>query len=168
MSLVHEMLYQSDSMAFINYRKYVKDLLEAIKSMHLNDSMDIEIISDVEEIEIDLNQAIPCSLLLNEIIVNSYKHAFSDTRSGFIKVFMKEVDNSVELIVQDNGVGVSEEAMMMSDTLGSTLIKTLTSQLKGKFEIGTLEDGTGTSVRVEFEKEPVSEFSIEKEVAEKN
>lgn len=160
MSLVHEMLYQSESMAFINYKKYVNDLLQAISSMHLNEDRDIDIISEVEEVKFDLNQAIPCSLLLNEIIVNSYKHAFDDQSKGFIRVKMREEEGKVHLIVEDNGVGVTQETINTSESLGSTLIRTLTSQLKGTYEIGTLEDGTGTSIKVVFEKEPISEFKL--------
>lgn len=160
MSLVHEMLYQSDSMAYIDYNVYIKDLLQAINSMHFNENKDIEIVTDVDDIQMDLNQAIPCSLLVNEIIVNSFKHAFEGQGQGFIKVIMKESESTIELTVQDNGIGVSEDEIMKSDSLGSTLIKTLTNQLKGEFKVGSLDDGTGTSVVVTFKKEPISELSI--------
>lgn len=152
-SLVHEMLYHSDSLAFIDYRTYVNDLMQAISSMHLNDSKEINFKTDIDSISLGVNQAIPCSLLLNEIIVNCYKHAFNDSEKGEISVSMKEKEGEIEMIVEDNGVGVEKDEMEESGSLGSTLIKTLTSQLNGTYSIGKRDMGSGTKVVVTFDKD---------------
>ena len=152
-SLVHEMLYHSDTLAFIDYRTYVNDLIQAISSMHLNDSKEINFKTDIDSISLGVNQAIPCSLLLNEIIVNCYKHAFQDSEEGEISVFMKETDGEIQMIIEDSGIGVEEGEMLESGSLGSTLIKTLASQLNGTYSIGKRETGSGTKVQVTFKKD---------------
>ncbi|MBO6523564.1 MAG: PAS domain S-box protein [Balneolaceae bacterium] len=150
MSLVHEMLYQSDTLAFIDYRTYVHDLMQAISSMYINESKEIVFKTDIDPISLDINHAIPCSLLLNEIIVNCYKHAFNDTEKGEIKVTMKEKEGIINLTIEDNGIGVEEERIENSSSLGSTLIKTLTSQLSGTLSVGKRENSMGTKTEVSF------------------
>lgn len=152
-ALVHEMLYESESLAYIKYDRYVKDLLQAIGSMHIRSDKKIELISETEKVSLSVNQAIPCSLLLNEIIVNSFKHAFSNQETGFVKVELSAKGNRVFITITDNGKGVSESDFNESDSLGTTLVKTLNSQLGGKLEILTPESGIGTSFRIEFERE---------------
>lgn len=152
-ALVHEMLYESESLAYIKYDKYINDLMQAISSMHVNKSRKIELISEVEPISLSINQAIPCSLLVNELIVNAFKHAFEDQKEGEIKVHIKKKGDNVIMTISDNGSGFDIEKFSDSDTLGATLIKTLTSQLKGKFEILENRKGSGSSFRIEFKKE---------------
>lgn len=152
-ALVHEMLYQSESLAYIKYDKYINDLMQAISSMHINDNRKIELISEVEPISLNINQAIPCSLLVNELIVNAFKHAFIDQNEGEVKVQVNKEGDKIVMIISDNGSGFDEEKFSDSDTLGATLIKTLTTQLRGEFEILETGEGTGSSFRIEFEKE---------------
>lgn len=151
-ALVHEMLYHTDRLAFIDYRRYVNDLLQAISSMHLNVKKEITLKAEVDEISLNLNQAIPCSLLVNEIIVNSYKHAFNERDRGSITVKMREKDGFVELIIEDDGVGVETDKKENKDSLGLTLITTLTSQLKGEFVIEGRGEEPGTRTTILFPK----------------
>lgn len=151
-ALVHEMLYHTDRLAFIDYRRYVNDLLQAISSMHLNVKKDISLIAEVEKISLNLNQAIPCSLLVNEIIVNSYKHAFVEKESGEIKVRMYEKEGFIELVIEDDGIGVKTDKKGKGNSLGLTLMNTLTNQLKGKFSIEGRDDKQGTRTTVIFPK----------------
>ena len=152
-SLVHEMLYHSDSLAYIEYDSYVSDLLQAISGMHMNSGKEIKLKAEVEKISLDLNQAIPCSLLLNEVIVNCYKHAFSDKSEGNIKVTMTEDKGWVTLKVEDDGIGIEENGSREKNTLGLTLINTLVNQLKGSFSIEKGENGTGTKTIIQFGKD---------------
>lgn len=152
-ALVHEMLYENESLAYIQYDNYITDLLQAISSMYLNEKDDIHLISDVEPIKLTINQAIPCSLLLNELIVNSFKHAFKDTDSGSITVRIRQIQNRIELTTSDTGTGFDIKRFNSSETLGATLIKTLTNQLKGEFEILSDNVGTETRFKVTFNKE---------------
>ncbi len=152
-ALVHEMLYQSESLAYINYDQYVKDLMQNIRAMHLSEHKDIELIAEVEPFSLNINQAISCSLLINEVLVNSFKHAFTDQDSGFIKVQAREVDGSIIINISDDGKGVNNEDFYKSSSLGATLIKTLTSQLYGTFEVQELPEGEGSMFVFSFEKE---------------
>ncbi len=149
-SLVHEMLYQSETLAYIEYDKYVRDLIQAISSMYEGGNSNIVITADVESFSLNLNTAIPCSLLLNEIILNSYKHAFVNKKGGKIHVIMKKTNDEVTMVVQDNGIGISTEDLDQRNSLGLKLIKTLTSQLNGSYNISNLEDNTGTKTEVRF------------------
>lgn len=152
-ALVHEMLYESESLAYIKYDKYINDLMQAISSMHVNESRKIELISDVEPISLTINQAIPCSLLVNELIVNAFKHAFEAQKGGRIKVHIVMKGDKIVMTISDSGSGFDREKFSDSNTLGATLIKTLTSQLKGEFEILESGEDSGSSFRIEFKKE---------------
>ncbi|MEQ9310886.1 MAG: histidine kinase dimerization/phosphoacceptor domain -containing protein [Balneolaceae bacterium] len=153
-SLVHEMLYHSDTLSFIDYRTYVNDLIQAITSMHINEGKNITVNSKVDEISLDVNQAIPCSLLLNEILVNSFKHAFKGKDEGLIMVEMRENNGLIELNIEDNGVGIQADNSTNSNrsSLGKTLINTLVSQLKGKYKFRQNSEGTGTQINIRFQK----------------
>lgn len=153
-SLVHEMLYHSDTLSFIDYRTYVNDLIQAITSMHINEGKNITVNSKVDEISLDVNQAIPCSLLLNEILVNSFKHAFKGKDEGLIMVEMRENNGLIELNIEDNGVGIQADNSTNSNrsSLGKTLINTLVSQLKGKYKFKQNSEGTGTQINIRFQK----------------
>lgn len=152
-ALVHEMLYESESLAYIEYDKYINDLMQAISSMHMNEGRNIELISEVEPISLSINQAIPCSLLVNELIVNAFKHAFDDQKEGQVKVHVIKEGDKVIMTISDNGSGFEIEKFSDSDTLGATLIKTLTAQLNGEFQILEKSEGSGSSFRIEFIKE---------------
>lgn len=149
-ALVHEKLYQSESLSYIEFDKYVHDLLEGISNTYMSDGSEIEITTDLENIVLNINQAIPCSLLINELVVNSLKHAFDDGQKGQIKVLLKEFDNQVTLIVKDDGRGFSEGES--TESLGITLTKTLAKQLDGNV---SFENKNGVKISVLFKAEKV-------------
>ncbi|PAU95912.1 hypothetical protein CK503_02340 [Aliifodinibius salipaludis] len=149
-ALVHEKLYQSENLSFIELDKYVNELIENIHSTYSSKKSEIEITTELQRIVLNINQAIPCSLLINELVINSLKHAFDDGQEGQIKVFLKEVDNNVTLTVQDNGKGFSEGED--SESLGITLIKTLAKQLDGTVRF---RNKNGANISVLFKTEKV-------------
>lgn len=151
-SLVHEMLYQSDSLSLIDYRTYVNDLIQAIISIHMNESIKITVNSNIENISLDVSKAISCSLLLNEILVNSFKHAFIGMDKGTISISMKEREEEYELIVIDDGVGLKLEDYTESKSLGTTLINTLATQLRGELFFMSKEADNGTRIQFTFPK----------------
>lgn len=152
-ALVHEMLYESESLAYIQYDKYMKDLLQAISSMHINEGRKVTLTADVEPISLTINQAIPCSLLVNELIVNAFKHAFPDREKGEIKVTLRQKESDIQLMISDNGSGFDISKFSTSDSLGATLIKTLSNQLEGEFEIMESSELQGSTFRIEFMRE---------------
>lgn len=153
-ALVHEKLYQSESLSFIQFDRYVRDLLQAISSTYMDTHGSIEIVTDLEDIGLNINQAIPCSLLLNELIVNAFKHAFEDdAKSGNIFVNIQKQKDTVCMQVKDDGIGFPEDFdLENASSLGMTLINTLIQQLQGEIEVKN--DG-GAIFEVTFEAEEV-------------
>ena len=150
-ALVHEKLYQSENLSHIEFDKYIRDLLQAISSTHVRDQEDIEIETQLEDIVLNINQAIPCSLLLNELVVNAYKHAFGDQEAGRIEVQMTREGTTAKLSVRDNGKGFPEEEVGAESTsLGMSLVDTLSSQLDGDI---TVKNDEGARITVSFEIE---------------
>jgi PAS domain S-box-containing protein len=152
-ALVHELLYESESLAYIKYDKYISDLLKAISNMHMSGDKSIDIVTDVQPISLSINQAIPFSLLITELIVNAYKHAFNGKESGRIHLDVKmQEGDMVTMELRDDGDGVDIDEFNNSDSLGATLIKTLSSQLKANFKIVEGSDIKGSVFRVKFER----------------
>jgi len=149
-ALVHEKLYQSESLSDIDFDKYIFDLLEALSKTYQRESASIEIATELEPIVLNINQAIPCSLLVNELVVNSFKHAFDGVKKGTIEVSMKKLDKkNVSLKVKDNGQGFPDTESN-SSSLGMSLIDTLSQQLGGDL---SLRNDDGAEVTVTFEIE---------------
>ena len=132
-ALVHEKLYQSENLSNISFHQYVEQLIEEINHTFENKATDIEFEIDVEPIELSVNKAIPCSLLLNELIVNIHKHAFKDRSKGKVQVIIEEQNGLVHLIVKDNGVGFDHNPTD-DESLGMSLIETLVGQLGGELD----------------------------------
>ncbi|SMO42002.1 sensor histidine kinase [Gracilimonas mengyeensis] len=149
-ALVHEMLYESESLAYIKYNKYVNDLLQAIQSMHLNSSNNIDLVADVDPISLSINQAIPCSLLINELVVNAFKHAFDEGKEGKIFIDVKKKENKIRVAIRDNGIGIDSTRFEEATSLGATLIKTLSRQLKAKFQVIDRKENQGSEFFIEF------------------
>lgn len=152
-ALVHEMLYESESLAFIQYDKYINDLLESIRSLHLNDSEKITLSSDVVPLQLNVNQAIPCSLLVNELIVNAYEYGLSDEEGGNIQLSISDEDEQITIKVSDKDKGLDSINFEEGNSLTISLIKTLTKQLRGTFSIENHKAGTGIIFVVQFERE---------------
>ena len=148
-ALVHELLYSTDDFSKINMKKYINDLTRMQHRIHeASTKIEWEVVS--QEVKLDLNRAIPCGLIINELITNSMKYAFQNKHSGEIRVELNRIKNgkSLELIVADNGVGFSTEMESEdSDTLGLKLIEILTDQIDGELEV---QQERGTVFKIVF------------------
>jgi|GEM_PF-1340571 len=133
MSLVHERLYCSSDFSNIAFNDYIRTITRELFSSYEYTSR-IELLLDVESIELGIDTAIPCGLLINELVTNALKHAFPDERSGKIfVVFKRERADSFLLRVCDNGVGIRNvEAIKAKGSLGMELVEVLTYQLEGQ------------------------------------
>lgn len=150
-SLVHEMLYQSETMANIEYDEYVIDLAAAISKLPLSQDKAITITTETEPVSLDLNTAVPCSLLLNEIIVDRLKTSFKEVTDGEIHVILRNLDTNAELSVEHNGT--ADSTTNPKETLGFTLIKTLINQLHGTYFEEYLESRDVHRIRIIFPKD---------------
>lgn len=151
MSSIHEKLYQSDTLTNIDFKGFAEDLIQRISASMQGKEQNIELHFNIQSAELNINMAIPCGLILNELITNCYEHAFEEGSKGNIWVdFRPYIGNRYRLEVKDNGVGISEDVIIKKRTsLGVTLIHSLTSQMGGDIEI--LND-EGTTVIIKIPK----------------
>jgi len=157
MAMIHEKLYQTESLSDIALENYIRELVEAIHSTFTEYRESVELKFDMDHIEVDINQVIPCGLLINELVVNAFKHAFTKEKQGILEISLKEQDSTVTLSIADNGPGLPEDFTIEgSDSLGSMLINTFAAQLEADTEI-TNHSGNGGGARFRFR------FSLDKD-----
>ncbi len=146
MALVHEKLYQSNDLSDINFSEYINSLLTEIQGSYKSKTR-IELKIKVENIYLDIEKAIPCGLIVNELISNIFKHAFKGREEGLVSLNFSKREK-YELSVQDNGVGMpSDLDMTNNNTLGLKLVDALVSQLHGTVEINR---DNGTQFLIKF------------------
>ena len=155
MAQIHEMLYQSADYARVPFAKYAKDLATRILSASGISPGKVTVQFEVEEVSLPVAQAIPCGLILNELVGNSLKHAFPNSAHGTIRVELRlSPDHSVILSVSDDGIGISPELDLENLTsLGVQLVMTLVEQLEGRLEIIR---SSGSSFRIAFPMESLT------------
>lgn len=152
MSLVHEKLYQSKDLRNINFKDYISDLAINLFQNFDNAFGNIRLNLDIEEISMDIDLAVPAGLILNELVTNSIKYAFPDSRKGEINITFRELENDMlELIVSDNGIGIKKDIdFKKTKSLGLHLVTILSeNQLHGTIEHNR---DKGTSFRIRFKR----------------
>ncbi|MDX2099472.1 MAG: GAF domain-containing protein [Leptolyngbyaceae cyanobacterium bins.59] len=149
MALIHEKLYQSNTLARIDFADYVRNLVSTLFSSYNMSPNLIRLTLQVAEVPLNLDTAIPCGLLINELVSNSLKHGFPNNRTGEIRVRLQAEDNELlRLQVEDDGVGFPPDMHWQNNkSLGLRLIQALTRQLRGTLQIKTEQ---GTSFQVLF------------------
>ncbi len=150
MVLIHERLYQSKDFARIDFAEYVHGLTNHLFSLFQINPGAVKLDINIKDISLDLNTAIPCGLIVNELVSNSLKHAFPEGRTGRIKVIMKSLNkNEVELTASDNGIGIPDEVdFRETKSLGLHLVSILAEdQLRGKIK---LDRTKGTRFEIKF------------------
>jgi two-component sensor histidine kinase len=140
MSLIHKKLYQSDNLVAIHMPTYIGELIEYFK-ISFDTGQRIRFITQIEDISLDIGQAVPLGLILNETITNSIKHAFPDGKEGLISIVMQLNDeNHYKLIISDDGIGPDCDALSsVKDTLGMKLINGLISDIDGTLKISNFD-----------------------------
>lgn len=147
MALIHEKLYTTKDFTQISFSNYLRELVENIISSYELKNTKINSEFDLEEVFLSLDQAIPCGLIINELISNSLKYAFINREKGTLKASLKKKEDQIELVISDNGIGLSNEINFKStETLGLQLVNTLVDQLKGSIELNN-ENGVSYSIK---------------------
>ncbi len=149
MALVHEKLYQTKDLSRIDFADYIKSLASSIFASHqLGERISLQL--DLEKTFLAINAAVPCGLIVNELVLNALKHAFPNNRAGKITVELRENESGViRLTVRDDGVGLAEGIEPdKSESLGFQIISLLAGQLDGRIDIRR-EAGTTISLRFE-------------------
>jgi two-component sensor histidine kinase len=149
MALLHEILYQSDDLAVVDFSKYVRRVADHLFRSYGADNRQIRLHTKLETVGLELDDALPSGLLISEVISNSLKHGFPDGREGEIRIVLRRQSaNTVLLALSDNGVGLPDELdWTATKTLGLRLVRTLAGQLRGNLEI---RSQGGTEVKLVF------------------
>jgi two-component system, sensor histidine kinase PdtaS len=151
MALVHQQLYQSEDLTNINFKEYIKNLVTDL--FHASQiSKNVKLQFELEEVTLSLDTAIPCGLILNELVTNVFKHAFPNNQKGTTQIIMRlHKDNIYELIVKDDGIGIPKNINIeKADSLGLKLIYMLTKQLDGELKINS-KNGSEFSIQFRIE-----------------
>jgi len=150
MALIHTQLYRSERFDRIDMGGHIRELVEYLSRIYITNSGSISTVIEAQDVYLSVTQAIPCALVLNELVSNAFKHAFKDGQKGTIEISLKIEDhNKIFLKVKDNGRGFPEEIdILKTNSLGLKLMRnTVQDQLMGKIHI---ERGVGTTIIVEF------------------
>ena len=138
MSLVHEKLYQSKNLSKINLKEYIEELISLIANYNSAANNNISVVFEIADTELSIDSAIPLGLVINEIITNSFKHAFLPGEKGRITVSLKkEKDGSLILIISDDGKGLSKDFdVRETASLGmTTIFSIIEKQMQGSVDI---------------------------------
>jgi two-component sensor histidine kinase len=141
MALIHEQLYQSEKLAHIDFAEYVTRLTNHLSRSY--NSRHIGLHLNIEQLFLTVETAIPCGLIINELVTNAFKYAFPNRQTGQIEVRMEaDEQNQLTLSGKDNGIGFPKEInTRRPKSLGLTLVTTLTKQLHGTIDVRS-EGGT--------------------------
>ncbi len=143
-AIIHETLYQSEDLAQVNLPLYIDRLVGYLRSVYAEHGGQIEVAVEVRLGRLDMEIAVPCGLILSELVSNCFKHAFPDGRQGRILIQVSEDrPGEIQLVVADTGVGIAQEYVRgRSRSLGLRLVRRLVRQLGGSIEVRV---GEGTS-----------------------
>ncbi|MBN1829047.1 MAG: ATP-binding protein [Deltaproteobacteria bacterium] len=148
MALIHSMLYQSENITRVDFASFGRDLIGRLQQLYGSEQPYVRINLDAEDVILPVDEAIPCGMILNELITNALKHAFPGEKTGEIDVRAALQGNRAALEIRDNGIGFPEElAFRSADSLGMQLVNVLVEQLNGTIDLHV--DG-GTIFTVNF------------------
>jgi two-component sensor histidine kinase len=150
MALVHESLYGAGSQARIDFAEYARALAKDILSSHDGLRAPVRMKIELEKVIMGIDLAVLCGLILNELIVNAFKHGFSNGAGGEIKLTLRvDAVGNCMLCIDDNGVGIPADMNIQTNkSLGLRLVRSLTRQIRGSFELAKAD--RGTSARLHF------------------
>jgi len=153
MSFIHEKLYQSENFAQINFKEYINEIVSNIFSSY-SQNTNIKIDIDVDDIQINMDYAVPCGLIINELVTNSFKYAFPDGRQGKIQISAKSNDNNmIQLSISDDGIGIPKDLdIRNTKSLGLDLVTSIAEgQLQGEIILNR-EKGTEFQINFRYAK----------------
>ena len=150
-ALIHEKLYQSELLAKVPMGEYLRGLVLSIQDMYCNVKNEIALHLETDDYSIDITKAIPCGLIVNELLTNAYKHAFKGRKEGniYLKLSRNTEKDLFTIEVSDDGSGLpgGEKSFDDNTSLGFTIIRGLAKQLAAELDV---HSNFGTSVRLKF------------------
>ena len=149
MALVHQKIFERERVIDLNFKDYIHDLLnELISSLGKNDKADVLI--EADSIFIELSNAIPCGLILNEFVTNSYKYAQQSGKKLQLKISLKKRNDFIEFELRDNGPGLPSDVSTKTNSLGIGLMKSLSEQIDGQY---SFSNDNGLVFKLKFKQE---------------
>lgn len=148
MSMIHEMLYNQKDFSRVSFGPYVTKLFDYIAINFQPADQKIDFGITARDVYLDLRLAIPCALIINELLTNILKHAFRGRKTGSIYIDIRQVEGVCTILVKDDGQGFSPEKNNEGSTLGMSLIYGLTRQIEGTVSI---DSDNGTAVTIVFD-----------------
>lgn len=140
MAIIYETMHQSDSINYVNLKNYTVKLSNRLSHSFKIKDRDIEVLIQADDINLRIDRAVPFVMIMNELLVNAYMHAFKGKKNGAIYIEIKQNDEKIFLTVRDNGIGMPAHFELSGqETLGMKLIQLLTRQLQGEFSVDSQE-----------------------------
>lgn len=150
MAMAHEALYENETLSNISMKSYLQEIGKLSQRSFTKKDTDIEMHFELEDAILDMDKSIPLGLLINEVLINAYKHAFTGRKSGAIWLESTVDDEHINILIRDNGVGLPDnEDSNGSHSLGMILIKKFSKQLKGNLTVES-DENTGTQFSLSF------------------
>ena len=148
MSFIHELLYQASDFSNINFSEYLTSITtNLVYSYSPNKTVDLKL--DIDNVSLDLDRAIPCGLIVNELLTNALKYAFYEGKNDELSISLKESDGLITLIISDNGKGFPATIdYKKTESLGMQLVITLVEQLSGTI---SLDNSNGVKYTIKFQ-----------------
>jgi PAS domain S-box-containing protein len=136
MAMIHEKLYESENLTNINFIEYIQSLVSNLFHSYNVKNSRIKTILEIDKVNLNMETAIPCGLIISETVSNCLKYAFPNDMSGEIFISLKSIDIGYELIIRDNGIGLPEKLEFSKlESLGLLLVNNLTEQIDGELKI---------------------------------
>ncbi|MBL7930636.1 MAG: GAF domain-containing protein [Bacteroidia bacterium] len=145
-ALIHELVYKSKDFSEINLKTYIEEISLNLAGVYHSSTKTIELESKVENVIVDINYALPLGLIINEVMTNSFKHAFKDTEKGKITIELSKEKRLVKLKIGDNGSGLNS-TIRKEESLGMEILKGLIEQIEGRY---SFSNDRGTVFTMEF------------------
>ena len=135
--MIHQTLYQSHDFAQVDFHRLLSELLPTLMDSYGMVGGHVNMVIDASDVKIPINEAIPCGLIVNELVSNALKHGFADRRQGSIWVsLVRDADDNVELSISNDGAGIPEEQSLdRTGALGLQLVHLLTRQPHGRLDV---------------------------------
>ena len=148
MAFVHESLYQTKDFSNISFKEYVENISRNLVHSYGSTKSPPILNLDLQDIQLNLDTAIPCGLIINELLTNSLKYAFPEGKKGKISIDIKQQDKLITVSIADNGKGFPKEVdFRNTESLGLQLVVSLIEQINGKIKLDTKK---GTKFTIEF------------------
>ncbi|PZX47578.1 tetratricopeptide repeat-containing sensor histidine kinase [Algoriphagus chordae] len=154
MALIHEKLYQYENLSSINMQEYMKQLSEFLTQTY-GKNKEVEVIIQAEEINLDIDTAVPLGLITNELLSNALKYAFEGTETGKIEISLNRTESKdFKLVISDSGKGIDKDLdIEKTSSLGLRLVRTLTRQINGNL---SFQSHPGTTFSIIFPEETLA------------